>query len=437
MQSRFTTKKINIMKKKAIIIGLAAIVVISGLILLPKACKKETQKYTFETVKVTKGSVSNTVTATGTLEALKTVDVGTQVSGIIDHLYADYNSVVKKGQLLAELDKTSLLATLKNAEASLDDAKAELTYQTSIYNRTKALYDKNLVSQTEYDLALYNYSKAVANTKIVQANYDKAKVNLSYATIYSPIDGVVLSREVSEGQTVAATMSTPTLFSIANDLTLMQVEANIDEADIGQVKMGQRVEFTVDAFSDLKFSGKVTEIRLESTVTSNVVTYTVIIQAANPDKKLMPGMTANITIVVEEALNALTIPVKATQFSPDSASVVGYLNSLPKEMRPDMQMPQNGKGPQDRPSGMPMMRDSTKTISEVWVKTDKLIHPVPVETGVSDGVNIEVKNGLKEGDEIIVNMTADGEKVASAAKSSSSPFMPKPPQDKKTSQTKK
>lgn len=423
------------MKNRTIIIGISAIVVISGLILLPKACKKETQKYTFETSKVTKGAVSNTVTATGTIQAVKTVDVGTQVSGVISKLYADYNSQVKKGQLLAELDKTPLLASLNNAEASLDDAKAELAYNTSVYNRQKALYDKNLVAQTDYDQALYNYSKSIANTKIAQANYDKAKVNLDYATIYSPIDGVVLSREVSEGQTVAASFSAPTLFSIANDLTNMQVEANIDEADIGQVKLNQRVDFTVDAYTNLTFKGEVTEIRLEPTTVSNVVTYTVIIKAANPDLRLMPGMTANITIVVEEANNALIIPVKATQFSPDSASVVGYLNSLPKESRPDMKMPEKKQPHFMTP--MDLNPDSSVRPVEVWVKTEKIIHPVPVITGVSDGVNTEIKSGLKEGDEVIVNMSVGGETVKAKAASTGSPFMPKPPQGKQTSRASK
>lgn len=413
------------MKKKILkISGITlSLVVLSVLIL--HGCRAKKISYTVETAKVTRGKISNTVTATGTIEAIKTVAVGTQVSGVISKLYADFNSVVKKGQLLAELDKTPLLASLDNAKASLDNAKATMVYQESNYNRVKALHDKKLVAESDYDLALYNYQTAKANLKIAESGYDKAKINLDYATIYSPIDGVVVNRAVDEGQTVAASFSTPTLFSIANDLTQMQVAANVDEADIGQVKVGQRVEFSVEAFSDLKFTGEVTEIRLQPTTTSNVVTYTVIIKAPNPDKKLMPGMTANITIFVQEATDVLTIPMKATQFTPDSATVAGYLTSLPENQRPDIRMPEHHGKPG------PMASAKQDPPKMVWVKTDKSIHPVPVETGVSDGVNTEVTKGLTEGEEVIVNMTANGES-AKAAGSSGSPFMPKPPQSKST-----
>lgn len=416
------------MKKRKLLIGVGVLATIIVTAVIFNACRTKAPIYSIESVKVKKGNVSNTVTATGTLQALKTVDVGTQVSGVILNLYADYNSVVKKGQLLAELDKTPLLATLNNAQASLDDSKAELTYKSAQYNRIKALYEKQLVAQTEYDEALYLYSKALAASKISQSNYEKAKINLDYATISSPIDGVVLSREVSEGQTVAASFSAPTLFSIARDLTQMQVEANIDEADIGEVKKGQRVEFTVDAYSTMKFAGKVTEIRLQSVTTSNVVTYTVIVEAPNPDKKLMPGMTANIVVYVAEAIDVLTIPVKATQFRPDSAALAsfaksssehseGHSENLSEKKPADGSTGSTSGNKPAEPGQMPTM---------VWVKSKDGIHPVPIETGVSDWVNIEVKKGLKEGDEVITSINSSLAAIPQAS-AGGSPFMPKPP----------
>jgi HlyD family secretion protein len=310
-----------------------------------------------------------------------------------------------------------------------------LVYQEANYNRVKALNDKKLVAESDYDLALYNYATAKANLKIAESGYDRAKINLDYATIYSPIDGVVLNRAVDEGQTVAASFSTPTLFSIANDLTQMQVAANIDETDIGQVKLGQRVEFKVNAYNGTVFNGKVSEIRLQSTTTSNVVTYTVIINAPNPDGKLLPGLTADITIYVQEASNILTIPLKATQFFPDSATIAGYLNSLPENQRPEFKKPEMGK----RPGGMAfskekgMMKPGSMAFSPenapkiVWIKTDKSIHPTPVEVGINDGVNTEVTKGLNEGDEVIVNISLIGGGFKPGAPSGS-PFMPRPQQ---------
>lgn len=405
------------MKKKIFLTGSIAIAFILIFAIVFNSCKKKAQAYTLETAKVVKGNVSNTVTATGTLQALKTVEVGTQVSGVINKLYADFNSHVTKGQLLAELDKTPLLAAMSNAQASLDDSKAELTYKTSNYNRVKALFDKNLIAQADYDEAFYLYSKAQASNKIALSNFEKAKINLDYASICSPIDGVVLSREVDEGQTVAASFNTPTLFSIANDLTQMQVEANIDEADIGLVKDKQRVEFTVDAYPNAKFNGEVTEIRLQSTISSNVVTYTVIVKAPNPDKKLMPGMTANITIFVEEANNVLLAPMKAIQFRPDSTALNSYMKNGPKPIgKPNMPAPPSQIG----------KNDSNFRKTEVWISRNNLIIPIQVETGVSDGVLIEIKSGLSEGEDVITSLN-EAKGTSSEPTQSGSPFMPKPP----------
>lgn len=396
------------MKKKKVIITIVVIIVLALALMLARGCKGPITNLQIDSAVVSRASVTNTVTATGTIQAVKTVDVGTQVSGVISKLYVDYNSKVKKGDIMAELDKTPLLATLNNAQASLDDAKAELTYRTSTYNRVKTLFDKQLVAQSDFDEALYAYNKAVAATKMAQSNFDKAQINLNYATIYSPIDGVILSRKVSEGQTVAANFSTPTLFSIANDLTQMQVEANIDEADIGMVKKGQTVNFAVDAFPDRNFTGFVSEIRLQSVTTSNVVTYTVIITAANPDQKLMPGMTANIEITVESAENVLVVPNKALQVHIDTAALASYLGMM--QHTPHPAMPQ-----------MPVISSKDKM---VWIKKGIDIKPITVVTGVASDIETEVKSGLHEGDVVLTDLSISSQPNGAQA---SSPFMPKPP----------
>ncbi len=315
------------MKMNRVIISSAVLAVAAVTFLVIHGCNKS-QSYTFETATVQKGSVTNTVTATGTLEAITSVVVGTQVSGIVEKLYVDFNSPVKKGQILAELDKVALNSQVDQAYATLESAKAETEYQQSNFERSNALFEKNLVAKADFDLAKYNYEKSKATLKNAKANYDKAIVNLKYATIYSPIDGVVMNRAVDEGQTVAASFNTPEIFTIAQDLTQMQVEADIDETDIGTVKEGQRVEFDVDAFPDEKFTGTVMQIRLSPVTTSNVVTYTVVINAPNPDQKLLPGMTANLVIYVEETNDVLTIPYKAVKFTPEAE----YLAKMGKEM---------------------------------------------------------------------------------------------------------
>ncbi|MDP4188304.1 MAG: efflux RND transporter periplasmic adaptor subunit [Bacteroidota bacterium] len=408
------------MKKKTKWVIGTLILFVAGTTIVLKSCRQEKQVATFETVTAARGDISNVVTATGSIAAIKTVDVGTQVSGVVSKIYVDYNSHVKKGQLLAEIDRASLLSTLESCQAALDDSKANLTFQTSTYKRTKALFDKNLIAKSDYDQALYNYEKAMADLKTSKSNYSRARVNLAYAYIYSPIDGVVLSRAVDEGQTVAASFSTPTLFSIANDLTQMQVEANVDEADIGQVKEGQHVSFTVDAFPDMKFSGTVTQIRLKATTTNNVVTYTVIIHAPNPEKKLMPGLTANISIEISKASNVLTVPAKALRFTPDNDLLQTYYKSLPEseqhKMKPNTQIQTASLG-------------NTQVQPLVWVKKGVSVNSVPVTIGISDGINTEITSGLKEGDEVITSMTAAS--GTSAQSTGSSPFMPKRPKSSK------
>jgi HlyD family secretion protein len=418
------------MKMKKLIAPVAIVVIVAAAIIIT-GCKKK-QSYNFETTAATKGSVMNVVDATGTVEAITSVQVGTQVSGIVQKLYVDFNSVVKKGQVLAELDKVSLKSNVDQAQATYDDAKAEMAYQEATFNRTEALYQKNLVAQADYDLANYNYEKSKSSEKNAKASLERAMVNLGYATIYSPIDGIVINRAVEAGQTVAASFSTPEIFTIAQDLTQMQVEADIDETDIGMIKDGQRVEFTVDAFPDETFSGTVMQIRLKPTTTSNVVTYTVIVNAPNPDLKLLPGLTATINIYVEEVNDVLTIPSKAIKFTPSS----DYLASMRKEMGKMGTPPAGAQAASgvrqasmpsgQMPAGMPGMTDASSKVTRVWVKEGDKIHPVPVELGTNNGSTVEVKSGLKEGDEVITNMTVVTAK-AKKSTAATSPFMPKRP----------
>lgn len=315
-------------KKKLIMGGVAVILIAGGVFLFTGKSSKGGIK--LETAKVGRSTITNTVTATGTVEPVTEVEVGTQVSGIIDKLYADYNDVVKAGQLIAEMDKINLQAELRSAEAQLASSKTEFEYQQKNYARSKVLHEKQLISDTDYETATYNYEKAKAAYDQSQASMVKVNRNLEYATITSPIDGVVINRAVEEGQTVAAGFETPTLFTIAADLTKMQVIADVDEADIGNVEEGQRVSFTVDAYPNDQFEGVVRQIRLgdsestssasSSTSSSTVVTYEVVITADNPDLKLKPRLTANITIYTLERANILTLPNKALRLSPSPPS---------------------------------------------------------------------------------------------------------------------
>ncbi|GET25165.1 efflux RND transporter periplasmic adaptor subunit [Prolixibacter sp. NT017] len=415
------------MKKKTIIIISAIAVIAIGGLLVSNVMKDKDKTIDFKTATADTGYLSNTVTATGTLQAIQTVEVGTQVSGRIKKLYVDFNSHVKKGEVLAKIDEEPLRLSLDQARATLDNAKAELKYQKANYERLKPLYEKQLISQTDYDQAVYNYEQAKANVISAQSGYDKSKTNLDYATIYSPIDGVVLNRAVDEGQTVAASFNTPTLFTIANDLTQMQVEANVDEADIGQVRDGQRVEFTVDAYPDMKFAGTVTEIRLEPVTTNNVVTFTVIISAPNPDKKLLPGMTASATIFVKESNDALKVPVQALLFKPDPKLMQAYMSQLPENDRPRkaaMAIEPN-KGKTLSPSGEKQDENGQKE-QHVWVKDGVMLHPVTVKTGINDGTDVQILSGLKKGEKVVLSMSE--KKLAdNSSEEARSPFMPTPP----------
>lgn len=358
---------------------------------------------TLETAPTSRITIENSVMATGTVEPVTEVEVGTQVSGIIDRLYVDYNDVVKAGQLIAEMDKVTLQAELEQSQAELASCKTEYEYQVKSYARTRALYEKQLVSDAEYDEALYLYEKARNAYAQAQAAIVKVKQNLDYATITSPIDGVVISRAVEEGQTVAAGFETPTLFTIANDLTQMQVIADVDEADIGQVRDGQRVQFTVDAFPDDTFEGTVLQVRLEATTESSVVTYEVVISAYNPELKLKPGMTANVTIYTLEKSDVLAVPTKSLRFVPDAELIdeTGYVLA--------------GDTVQ-----------ATEGTRELWVTDGTELVPRRVTTGASSGELTEIVEGLTDGEVVVVGIHAEQEPSAASA-SERSPFMPTPP----------
>ena len=417
------------MKKKVLIIS-GIVLVLAVAILILKPFGKKAAVATFETVKVTNGSISNTVTATGTIAAITSISVGTQVSGILQHLYVKFNDRVKKGQLLAQLDTVSLKAQLDQSQSQVDQAKAQLNFEEATYKRLKVLYDKQLLAQSDYDQALYNFENSRASLNNALSALSRAQVNLNYATITSPIDGVVLNKAVEEGQTVAASFNTPTLFTIVNDLTQMQVQTSVDEADIGKVKQDQRVEFTVDAYPDMKFEGKVSEVRIQPVTTNNVVTYTVILSAPNPEEKLMPGMTASATIYIEEKANTLLMSGKALRFTPGADYLKKMMDDMakagggPRNMAigaggPNAAgpMPAQGSMPAGGPPAgmMPGMEGAGKGMKTVWMKdSNGMIHPMPVTIGVDNGSNVEVLTGLKEGDEVVISMT---EPASSAKKS--------------------
>jgi HlyD family secretion protein len=346
---------------------------------------------------VERQNIHTTITATGTIEPVTSVTVGTQVSGIVSKLYVDYNSVVKKGQVIAELDRTNLTSELNRAKAELTSAQSTLSYETANFQRYQTLFNKGLVSANDYESAKLSYEKARQTVNSARESVQKAQTNLGYATITSPIDGVVLSKSVEEGQTVAASFNTPELFNIAQDLTDMRVIANIDEADIGGVKEGQRVTFTVDAFPDDKFEGTVTQVRQEATTTSNVVTYEVVIGAPNKDLKLKPGLTANVTIYTLEKNDVLAVPSKALRFMPNEALL------KKGEQIEDVDAPQ-----------------------KVWTMEGNTFKAHKVETGITNGMLTEIVSGISEGTEVLVDFKLSGGDAEETGQQAQNPFMPRP-----------
>lgn len=401
-------------KKKVIITAAAAIVLIAGGFWIFGGSKAQ-NKVDFVTEQVKRGNISNSITATGTIEPVTEVEVGTQVSGIIDKIYIDYNSVVKEGEVIAEMDKVTLLSDLQSAQATYDGAKAEYEYQKKLYERNEKLHAKQLISDTEYEQNLYNYQRVLSTYEQSKAALAKAERNLSYATITSPINGVVTSKDVEEGQTVASGFETPTLFTIAADLTKMQVVADVDEADIAGVRDSARVTFTVDAYPNDVFEGKVRQIRLGSTNSSSssststtsetVVTYEVVITADNPHLKLKPRLTANVTIYTDTKDNVLVVPNKALRFTPE------------KQLA-------GGKAIHD-----------CEGKQKVWTMDETAFTAHPVQTGMNDGTHTEILSGIEEGTSIVteaaLHESVSGTEVA-GGQGERSPFMPGPPgSDKK------
>ena len=406
------------MSKKKIISLVVGVIIVAGIAIWAFGGQAKKRKVVYETATVDRANISNSVTATGTIEPVTEVEVGTQVSGIIDRLYADYNSVVTKGQLIAEMDKVTLQSELASQKATYDGAKAEYEYQQKNYERNKGLHEKQLISDTDYEQSLYNYQKAKSAFDSSKASLAKAERNLSYATITSPIDGVVISRDVEEGQTVASGFETPTLFTIAADLTQMQVVADVDEADIGDVEEGQRVSFTVDAYPNDVFEGKVTQIRLgatssssSTTTTTTVVTYEVVISAHNPDLKLKPRLTANITIYTLDKQGVLSVPAKALRFTP-AVPLVGS-NAVVKDCEGE---------------------------HKVWTREGDTFTAHPVSIGISNGIVTEITGGIDEGTQIVSDaVISTGAETAVAegqGDGERSPFMPGPPGNNKKKNSK-
>lgn len=383
-------------------IGIGIIAVLAIATWMFSGGKKE-QAVTFDTAKVELANIKNSVTATGSVEPVTSVTVGTQVSGIISRLYVDYNTVVKKGQIIAELDKTNLISELNTAKANLSSAQSSLNYESANYKRYATLFKKGLVSADEYESAKLNFEKAKDQVAQSREMVQKAQTNLSYAIITSPIDGVVISKSVEEGQTVAASYATPELFTIAKDLKDMQVVANVDEADIGDVKEGERVSFTVDAYPNDTFEGVVKQVRQEATTTNNVVTYEVVINAPNSELKLKPGLTANVTIYTAERQNVLCVSTKALRFTPT----------------------------QDLIKGCKIV--DCKGKNKVWTREGNTFKAHAVQIGMSDGIHTEILSGVSKGLEIITDAkAANGNDDEQAENNSeSSPFAPKGPRQKK------
>ena len=385
-------------KKKALVIAAVAAIATLAVWLLSGGKKEET--ITFDTAAVAPANIMNSITATGTIEPVTSVTVGTQVSGIVSKLFVDYNSVVKKGQVIAELDKTNLMSQLNTAKTQLATAQSQLNYQTANYKRYKTLFEKGLVAADDFDNAKLSYTQAKEQVVSAKEEVQRAQTNLGYATITSPIDGVVLSKSVEEGQTVAASFSTPELFTIAQDLTNMQVVADVDEADIGDVKDGERVTFTVDAYPDDTFEGEVKQVRQEATTTNNVVTYEVVISAPNADLKLKPGLTANVTIYTAERKGVLSVPSKALRFTPQKETV-----------------------------GKMKIVDVANAKNKVWTIEGNSIVAHKVNIGMTDGTNTQIVGGIAEGTKVVTGLNVMGgeEKMPMEAQGEKSPFAPGPP----------
>ena len=387
------------MKKLLVVVP---ILVLALLLIWIFGIRNEKSEANYLTAEAKKGDIHILVTATGTAEAVTTVEVGSQVSGTISALYVDFNDRVTRGQVVAQLDPTFLKAQVAQVQADLEKAAASVNLSKKEYQRALSLFEKQMISESDRDLALTNHELALAQEKSARAGLERVRTNLNYATIVSPIDGVVISRNVDVGQTVAASLQAPTLFTIARDLTQMQIKTSIDEADIGRIKEEQEAVFTVDAFPDLTFDGYVSQIRLSPEIVQNVVTYDVIIEASNPDLLLKPGMTANVTVLVDYRENVLKVPSGAFRFRP--AMQQGASSSGEGHGRPQAAMGSHPSGPGSRePRGSGEKKTNQATI---WILSpEEKPQPIQVQTGISDGSSTQIVSGdLNEGDMVIVGV---------------------------------
>ncbi|MFH1159491.1 MAG: efflux RND transporter periplasmic adaptor subunit [bacterium] len=425
------------MKKKywlllAVVVGLLA----GGYFIYSSTRKAAGYEWKFAVIE--KGDISTTVTATGTLSAVTTVQVGTQVSGTIDKILVDFNDHVRQGEVIAILDTSYLAASLQDAYANFHRNEVQMRQTKRDYDRAKLLFEQKVVAEADYDLALTTYETALTNLRSSEAALNRAKINLKYATITAPIAGIVVSRAVDVGQTVASSFNTPTLFTIANDLTKMQVQASVDEADIGKILVGQAVTFTVDAYTGQTFEGKVSQIRLLPTVVQNVVNYTVIIDVPNPEMKLLPGMTANITIVVEEVTNVLKVPSVALRFNPPQEYINSISEEMPDSIRQRWERFQQGSqevrrtgSQEDRRTGSQEVRrpggSGRPAIGTLWVKEGEKIVPRRVRVGLSDGSFTQVMGRVEEGEEVVTGMNSE----QATTNQQTNPFAPQVPRGRR------
>ncbi len=410
------------MKKHKLIWILSGIALLAIVAVYFSASKQKTKNYNWRTALVEQGDLRVIITATGNVSADTSVDVGTQVSGILTKRYVDFNSVVKKGQLIALIDTTTLYAAAKDAEANVAKIKSQLDEYKRELDRTKMLFDNKVAAQADYDQALTSYETTKSLLISAEAQLYKAEINLRYAKIKAPISGVVVARNIDEGQTVIASFNTPTLFTIANNLRKMQVQADVGEADIGQVKAGQQVNFTVDAYPDEVFAGVVEQVRLQPVIIQNVVNYVVIVDAPNPELKLIPGLTANINILVQENKNVLKVPSNAINFTPPEE----YLESsaaIPDSSKKEWlnKLVQN--------SQKLIEKKADPAMAYVWVKKENDIIPVRVKKGLTDGVFTEVSGDLKKEDEVAIGLNKSQASTVSSS-GTQNPFMPKMPSRK-------
>ena len=382
------------------------LVIIVGLIVFAFVLRqcRQSGAANYQTATVTHGPLTQAVTATGTLNPVVNVQVGSQVSGNIAKLSADFNSQVKAGDVVAQIDPALFQATVTQTEGDVASAQAALELAKLNTTRTQQLFTQKNSSQQDLDQAMANLHQAEANVKIKQGALDKAKADLDHCTITSPIDGVVISRSVDVGQTVAASLQAPIIFMIANDLTKMQIDSNVAEADVGVVAIDQNVDFTVDAFPTHTFHGKVTQVRNAPITVQNVVTYDTVIGVSNPDLKLKPGMTANVSILIAHRDNVLQIKNAALRYRP--------VDATPIESRSTSASSPSGA----RPSGGRERRSGERT---VYVLSGGRPKPTQIKTGISDGISTEVLEGLKEGDRVV---TAELTSASSSSSSAANPF---------------